>query len=271
MELYDIWFKKHFLRYTPAVRPILLLVDGHSSHHCLDTINLALSEGVTLFVLPPNTTHLTQPLDKGIFGPLKVRWKEVCYQYLSANPGRVVTRYEFSWLFGEAWLTMTVKNITSGFSTTGIFPTNRNAISLTISSPEQHQPCRRAPLYTPAKKYPSHPIIELHDPHISDESPDDYCKELDDASAVAFHPAEHQSTLSKFLVYPSPPIRCGGTSEQTYGRVLTSKENVEAIEAKRRKKEEEQEKKKRRAEERSKKGPKKGKKPTSKGMCKVQV
>lgn len=116
MELFDVWFKRHFLRYAPAARPLLLLMDGHSSHFCLDTIYLAKEEGVILFVLPPNTTHLTQPLDKGIFGPLKIRWGEVCHVYLASHPGRVVTRYEFSELFSDAWLgTMTMRNIVASF------------------------------------------------------------------------------------------------------------------------------------------------------------
>ena len=65
------WFKEFFLRFSPSVRPLLLLLDGHSSHFCPETIRLAASERVILFILPPNTTHLLQPLDKGGFGPLK--------------------------------------------------------------------------------------------------------------------------------------------------------------------------------------------------------
>ena len=66
-EIFNKWFKCHFLRYASAVRPIILLMDGHSSHYCPETIQLAAAEGVILFTLPPNTTHLSQPLDKGVF------------------------------------------------------------------------------------------------------------------------------------------------------------------------------------------------------------
>ena len=31
-DLFDKWFDKHFLRYAPTARPLLLLMDGHSSH-----------------------------------------------------------------------------------------------------------------------------------------------------------------------------------------------------------------------------------------------
>ena len=63
--LFHEWFHLHFVRYLPSERPILLLMDGHSSHFCPDTIRLAAEQDVIIFVLPPNATHLLQPLDKG--------------------------------------------------------------------------------------------------------------------------------------------------------------------------------------------------------------
>ena len=91
MELFNLWFTNHFLRFAPAVRPILLLLDGHSSHYCPDTVRLAANEQVILFTLPPNTTHLSQPLDKGCFGPLKVAWREACHQFLTMNAVKIVS------------------------------------------------------------------------------------------------------------------------------------------------------------------------------------
>lgn len=40
-ELFDIWFECQFLRYAPPVRPLLLLMDGHSTHYCPNTIRTA--------------------------------------------------------------------------------------------------------------------------------------------------------------------------------------------------------------------------------------
>lgn len=62
-KLFDSWLRKHFMRYAPASRPLLLLLEGHSSHFCPDTRKLAAENGIIIFTLPPNTTHLTQPLD----------------------------------------------------------------------------------------------------------------------------------------------------------------------------------------------------------------
>ena len=128
-EIFDSWFSKHFLAHAPSTRPLLLLLDGHSSHFEPGALHLAAENGVIIFCLPPNTTHLTQPLDKGCFGPLKVYWKEECQTYLSKNPGKVVTRYQFSEILAKAWAkVMTMKNIIGGFKTTGVYPMNREAI-----------------------------------------------------------------------------------------------------------------------------------------------
>ena len=70
-DLFRIWFTHHFLAHAPPARPLMLLLDGHSSHYHPETIRCAAEEQVILFCLPPHTIHLTQPLDKGCFGHLK--------------------------------------------------------------------------------------------------------------------------------------------------------------------------------------------------------
>ena len=86
------------------------------------------AEPVVLFTLPPNTTHVSQPLDKGCFGPLKIEWKKVCHKLV--KEGQVVTHYTFSRLFSEAWMrSITVKNILSGFCVTGIYPLDQSKLT----------------------------------------------------------------------------------------------------------------------------------------------
>ncbi|XP_011402525.1 PREDICTED: tigger transposable element-derived protein 2-like [Amphimedon queenslandica] len=156
-ELFLYWFHKLFLTSVPSVRPLLLLMDGHSTHYGPDLIKIAAEEQILIFVLPPNTTHLTQPLDKGCFGPLKTAWKAVCHEFCTKNPGCVVTRYNFSVLFADAWRrSMTQRNIASGFEVTGICPFNRNAIKTVgasvdyIFKPIHH---KRQPAETPTDKH----------------------------------------------------------------------------------------------------------------------
>ena len=157
-ELFKLWFANHFLRYAPPVRPILLLLDGHSSHYCPETIRYAAADQVIIFTLPPNTTHLSQPLDKGIFGPLKISWRKVCHNFIVKNPGTPVTKHNFSALFSDAWVqAMTPKNILSGFHTTGVYPPNRKAITLPGDDDKPRNLASDTgiayiPLYTPVKR-----------------------------------------------------------------------------------------------------------------------
>ena len=84
------------------------------------------------FCLPPHTTHEAQPLDCGVFGPLKAHWSHVCHAYLQQNSGRIITRFQFSSLFSQAWsAAVSPANIIAGFRTCGVYPFNPSAISAT--------------------------------------------------------------------------------------------------------------------------------------------
>ena len=130
-ELFQEWFHRHFLQYVPAGRPILLLLDGHSSHYRLEFIREATAQGVIVFCLPPNTTHVCQPFDVSPFNALKVHWDRACDKFMSTNPGKIVTLYQFSSLFREAWhKAMMPATIMSGFKAAGVFPLDRKAIKI---------------------------------------------------------------------------------------------------------------------------------------------
>jgi hypothetical protein len=64
-------------------------MDGHSSLYSPDTNHMSAQSDIILFTLPPNTKHLSQPLDKRCFGPLKIEWKKVCHEYKPANIEKV--------------------------------------------------------------------------------------------------------------------------------------------------------------------------------------
>ena len=57
-DLFHQWFAFHFLRYAPQERPLLLLLDGHSSHFCPETVHLADEHDIVVFILPPNLFSL---------------------------------------------------------------------------------------------------------------------------------------------------------------------------------------------------------------------
>ena len=57
MVIFAKWFHFHYVKHAPSERPILLLLDGHSSHYSPKVIS------VILLCLALNITHLAQPLD----------------------------------------------------------------------------------------------------------------------------------------------------------------------------------------------------------------
>ena len=127
--LFESWFNDLFLPNVVGARPLLLLLDGHSSHYQPDVINLACKNEVIILCLPTHTTHATQPLDCGIFSPLKAKWSEVCHKFFSKKSGKIITKFNFNSLFSQAWLQSLVPaNLISGFKTCGIYPLNRNAV-----------------------------------------------------------------------------------------------------------------------------------------------
>lgn len=55
--------------------------DGHVSHRCLEILREALARNIRIVTLPPRATDVLQPLDVGIFGPLRARYR----QYLNED------------------------------------------------------------------------------------------------------------------------------------------------------------------------------------------
>ena len=155
------WFLHHFLEHVVSSQPLMLLLDGHSSHYTLELVNLAAAHDVVIFCLPPHTTANSQPLDTSCFKLLKTSWSDVCRKYLFTNPGLVITKFHFSRLFSQAWSnSMTINNITCGFQTTGIYLLDPNAILAKLSSSqhELHEGCSGVTEVTtfspdPVKKY----------------------------------------------------------------------------------------------------------------------
>ena len=98
-----------------------ILYDGHSSHISTWLIEWAKDKNLILFVLPPHTSHLLQPLDVGIYGPFKYYYHAECSMYMKKNMREVVTRYNMCEIGCKAYLkAMTPMNIQTAFRKTGI-------------------------------------------------------------------------------------------------------------------------------------------------------
>ena len=151
------------------------------------------------------------------------------------NPGKVVTRYQFSRLFNQAWMKgMTVSNVCAVFRVTGVHPLNRDVFSDVEDTPLVRE-SGLAFIYSPAtrrtKPRASEQCLESSSPHLDDSSTyhlgDDTSK-LPDTSCVWLQ-APQSSAVSRFLRCPSPVNRQTTYRPKSCGRVLTSAESLSKI------------------------------------------
>ena len=73
MELFHLWFTKHFLQHVVSARPLLLLVDGYTYLQLVVQKQYVLY--AILFMLQPHTTHKMPPLNITVFLSLKTHGK----------------------------------------------------------------------------------------------------------------------------------------------------------------------------------------------------
>lgn len=82
--------------FDPSTRPSipsqrrLLVVDGHGSHVKARNIAFCMQNNIDLMVLPAHSSHITQPLDIAVFGPLKGAMSRIVNAHLLHTPGRIL-------------------------------------------------------------------------------------------------------------------------------------------------------------------------------------
>ena len=262
-ELFDNWFRHHFLTYAPPVRPVLLLLDGHSSHYTPSLISKALEEGVIIFCLPPHSTHLTQPLDSCAFSSLKSCWKDECHKFMLSNPGKVVSRYTFSQVFSKAWVhAMTMQNIITSFRITGLYPVDRNSViqssippKLVAEDVKKKTGISFVPLYTQSPSVKRCSTLNLS---FSEEEMFRYQRRYEEGYDITsdekynkwvkmYHPDHsvqdiavlpNTTVLSKLIVNNEPKIKLPQKETRTTARILTSEESYKILKEKEKKKQE---------------------------------
>jgi len=120
---------EHFNRSIPPARPVLLMLDGHSSHIDLVSIDFCRNNNILLYVLPSNTTHLLQPCEIP-FKKLKSEFDKASDRYRMNNDFKVITKHSFAQVLGEAFSeTYTPNAIKNAYAATGIWPLNPNIIN----------------------------------------------------------------------------------------------------------------------------------------------
>jgi len=110
--------------------PVILYIDGHSSHLTMAVSDFCREKQIILIALHPNATHVLQPLDVSFFHPLKVAWRKVVTDWRMKNNGNKITKENFAKLLKSAIDTLDIKTIMkNGFKTTGLYPFSADAVN----------------------------------------------------------------------------------------------------------------------------------------------
>ena len=132
---------QHFVLYAVAARPLLLIMDGASSHINEESLQYAQANDINILLLPAHTTHLLQVADVAVFRAFKAYWRRECDRIRAAKrrtcaPGDMgVKRSDILPAALAAWKYATKpENVVSGFRRTGIYPFNPRAYLETAAS-----------------------------------------------------------------------------------------------------------------------------------------
>ncbi|CAF4830706.1 unnamed protein product [Pieris macdunnoughi] len=126
-NIFDPWVKANNIK-----KPILLLIDGHSSHLTLEVSQYCAENQILAYALFPNSTHISQPADVSVFKCLKSGWKNTVCEFKDRTGNRQITRAGFAPLLAKVFKDkVTPDVVANGFRKCGIYPFDVTAIDLT--------------------------------------------------------------------------------------------------------------------------------------------
>lgn len=132
---FEDWFEYHFLSEVKNEDgPVILIGDNLSSHISARVLQLCEQNNIRFVCLPPNTTHLTQPLDVAFFAPLKRAWRNILTKWKESKSGSrfsTIPKDYFPTLLKELIRNLEMdksQNLISGFRKCGIYPLNKQML-----------------------------------------------------------------------------------------------------------------------------------------------
>lgn len=122
--------------------PVIVFLDGHSSHLSLHLSKFCRENGIIIVCLFPNTTHILQPLDVAVFFPLKCYWKKTVRAWRFEHDGKEIQKKDLPNILSEIITKASFKSaIQNGFRKCGLYPFEPNNVDYTkcvakISTPD---------------------------------------------------------------------------------------------------------------------------------------
>jgi hypothetical protein len=131
------WFSNVFLPVAKRlVGKVLLLGDNLSSHISIEVINLCRENNIAFVCLPANSTDKMQPLDVGLFGPMKAHWRKQLRAYADRDPtSNLLQKTEFPRMLKELLESLNCEQLLpKAFERCGLIPINPEKVLELIPS-----------------------------------------------------------------------------------------------------------------------------------------
>ena len=139
MFTFEDWYFKIFLK-TVKNRPgkKLLIGDNLGSHISPTVIKSCRENNIEFTCLPANATDKMQPLDVGIFGPMKSAWRKKLHEARDKDPSaRLLNKHVFPRMLKELIEVLDMKkHLPAAFEKCGLAPFNPTKVLERIPSKE---------------------------------------------------------------------------------------------------------------------------------------
>ena len=121
------WLEKVLWKWVEKKRKgayTLLVVDGHDSHLSWDFIKFCKAHNIVLMCLPAHTTHILQPADVGLLGPLQHFYSTYVDRISRYNHMHIDKTCFLAGLVEARKKAYTTENVLLAFATAGLVPFN---------------------------------------------------------------------------------------------------------------------------------------------------
>jgi hypothetical protein len=145
------WLREVFIPFAVSChidqsKPILLTMDGHSTHECHEfqraIYDLLDEQDVEIILLcfPSKTTHKLQPLDVLIFAAVQRAWRRSCDEAIKS--GTMINRSSIIPIYIHGtWDVITKELVAKAFKMAGLFPVDRTVFKDSDFAPSRASSC----------------------------------------------------------------------------------------------------------------------------------
>uniref|UniRef100_A0A7M5XHY1 HTH psq-type domain-containing protein n=1 Tax=Clytia hemisphaerica TaxID=252671 RepID=A0A7M5XHY1_9CNID len=136
MVTFETWFHKVLLPNIKGNENSCIIGDNLPSHLSLEVIEECERRNISFILLPPNSTHLTQPLDVAVFKGLETKWRDAVNEWRKTAPPGNIPKAEFPALVKKVHDQLEPDTLISGFRLCGIHPLDATPLLRKVPSSE---------------------------------------------------------------------------------------------------------------------------------------